>query len=218
MIVQGALTSGAPCIGEMMQSNNLSLHLPPEILRQFLQLFGQGVGIKTTTGITLEQLLCGPLGFSKDYVDNRVQTVFVNGRAVDQVDRVFIHDDTVIALSAAMPGLAGATLRKGGHLAGMRHEISQRVEASCDEQHEGMVTLKLFNIVAREMGPQVLQKGVWVTSKAWRGLLKTLTLDQLSAETRLVWNGKQINADQFREFAWPDEWISLTITASGAGI
>ena len=50
MIVQGALAAGAPCIREMMQSHKLSLRLSPEVLRQFLQLFGQGVGIKSGTG------------------------------------------------------------------------------------------------------------------------------------------------------------------------
>lgn len=197
-----------------MQPNSLSLHLPPEALKQFLQLFGQGVGIKATTGISLEQLLCGPLGFSRDYVDNRIQTVFFNGRAVDKVDRVSIHDGAVIALSAAMPGLAGATLRKGGHLAGMRHEISQCDETSLCEQNEGMVTLKLFNLVAREMGPQVLEKGVWVTGEAWRGFLKTLSINQLPPECELLWNGKPLTTDQLLEFPWPAGWISLNITTS----
>ena len=123
----------------------------------------------------------------------------------------------MIALSAAMPGLAGATLRKGGHFAGMRREISQCDEASCEEQHEGMVTLKLFNLVAREMGPQVLEKGVWVTGEAWRGLLNTLKLDQLPAASHLVWNGTQLKPDQIGEIAWPDAWIALTITSSGPG-
>lgn len=198
-----------------MQTNSLALHLPPEAIKPFLQLFGQGVGIRATTGISLGQLLCGPLGFRRDYVDEHVQTVFVNGRAVDQVDRVFIHDGAVIALSAAMPGLAGATLRKGGHLAGMRREISQCDEASCQQQHEGMVTLKLFNLVAREMGRQVLDQGVWIRGDAWRGFLSGAAIHRLPAESDLIWNGQHLAPDRLLDIPWPDDWIDLRITSLG---
>jgi hypothetical protein len=65
-----------------------------------------------------------------------------------------------------MPGLAGATLRRGGHLAPMRAAISQnRTRSAAQGRQEGVVVLKLFNLVAKEIGPQILSAGFRLKGK-----------------------------------------------------
>ncbi len=159
---------------------------------------GQGVGIRTATGISLKVLLCDHLGVDPNYLEDRIQTILVNGRAVDHVDQVNISDGDVIALSAAMPGLVGTTLRKGGHLAPMRTEISQQ-RVTSDTIHgpgEGIITLKLFNMVAKEIGTKVLSRGIWLKGKV------------LAA----VW--PQISGNQPQPIhAEPDEWAQLQISS-----
>jgi len=126
-------------------------------------LLGGGIGISIPEGVTLKKLLCEQLKIPSDYLENRIQTILVNSRAVDDVDQVYLADGDVIALSAAMPGLAGATLRRGGHLAPMRAAISQKGSAPAEDKSQpGIVVLKLFNLVAKELGPRILSGEIWL--------------------------------------------------------
>jgi hypothetical protein len=129
-------------------------------------VLGIGIGIPTPAGISLKNFLCDQLMIPADYLEDRIQTILMNGRAVDDMDQVHLRDGDVVALSAAMPGLVGATLRRGGHLAPMRAAISQnRTESVSDGQQRGIVVLKLFNLVAKEIGPQILSAEFWLKSK-----------------------------------------------------
>ena len=90
----------------------------------FLPLLEKGAGIEVVVGGTLRQLLVDQLGIEPAYIDDEIQTIFLNAKAIDDVDQTVIRDGDVLALSGAMPGLAGATLRKGGKYAALRKEIS----------------------------------------------------------------------------------------------
>jgi hypothetical protein len=128
----------------------------------FYSLLEKGVVLTTRTGCTLRDFLCGQLGLSDDYLDQRVQTLFLDARPVDDVDRAVVRDGAILALSAAMPGLLGATMRKGGRYAAFRKDISQHDDECGICETSGRVTLKLFNMVAKEVGGGLLEGGVEV--------------------------------------------------------
>jgi hypothetical protein len=128
----------------------------------FLPLLEKGVFLPVRTGCSVRDFFCGQLGLDEDYLDQRIQTLFLNARPVDDVDTAMIGNDATLALSAAMPGLLGATMRKGGWYAAFRKDISQEKD-SCDlTEMDGRVKIKLFNMVAKEMGIDILAKGVGV--------------------------------------------------------
>jgi hypothetical protein len=106
--------------------------------------------------------MCRQIGLAEDYLENRVQTVFLNGHPVDDVNRATVGESATVALSAAMPGLAGAVLRKGGALATLRKNITYQNDASARETCEGKVIVKLFNMTTREVGPLLLARGIWM--------------------------------------------------------
>lgn len=56
----------------------------------------------------------GVLGLPHFYVEERIQTLLLNGLAVDDPDTAVLESGARLALSAAMPGVLGATLRRGG--------------------------------------------------------------------------------------------------------
>ena len=143
----------------------LNLTLKPDRMPLFSHLLGQGFIVETRTGISVRDLLCRQIGVSDPYLDRRVQTIFLNGKVVDDVDTAVIRNGDVLALSAAMPGLAGATLRRGGVYAGMRKEISHYNKASNDSPGNGSVTIKLFNFVALELGAIFLEQGIRINGK-----------------------------------------------------
>lgn len=169
----------------------MSLSFPPSSAGIKATLLGIGIGIPTTLGITLKQFLCDRLMIAPEYLEHRVQTILMNSRAVDNIDKVCIADGDVVALSAAMPGLVGATLRRGGHLAPMRAAISQACTVSnSDHGRKGIVVLKLFNLVAKEIGSQILTGEICIRARD----LKYLD-DQKMANNGIA------------SAAAPDEWV-----------
>ena len=121
--------------------------------------------VKVQLGSNIKLLLCQQLGLSPKYIEKRIQTIFLNGKPVDDVDSATVKRGSILALSASLPGLAGATLRKGGYYAPMRSQISFGEPAPREPPKEGVIVLKLFNLVLRELGPNFLKKGVWVSGE-----------------------------------------------------
>ncbi|MFH1980719.1 MAG: hypothetical protein ABIL58_02630 [Pseudomonadota bacterium] len=133
------------------------------LLRQLRLLFSGGVGIEVVAGCTVREMLCGQLGIAPDYVEGRLQTVFLNGKPVDDIDAARAGAGDMLALSAAMPGLVGATMRRGGRYAVFRQGITYTGEADCPLDPEPIcLTLKLFNLIAAELAPVLLKRGVWI--------------------------------------------------------
>ncbi|MFZ0131553.1 MAG: hypothetical protein WAK95_03350 [Desulfobacterales bacterium] len=139
------------------------LQLDPAVVPPcFTPLFSQGVRIGACLECSVKELVCGQLGVPEDYLENRVQTIFLNGHPVDDAAGAIVGEGATIALSAAMPGLAGAVLRKGGVLATLRRDITYRTQGSAHETCRGRVTLKLFNMTSREIGPLLLAFGILI--------------------------------------------------------
>jgi len=113
----------------------------------------------------MRELLHRQLGLSADYIEQRFQTIFLDGKAVDNIDIAVVKQGSTLALSAAMPGLAGATLRRGGFFAAMRSQITHNKIAKNEIVKDGTIVLKLFNLVAREIGPMFLSQGLWISGK-----------------------------------------------------
>lgn len=128
----------------------------------FFMFFGYGIKLSAQTGRTLRDVLCRQFGMDADYVDNQVQTLFLNAKAVDDVDAVRVENGATIALSAAMPGLAGAVFRKGGVLSAMRSKPPADSGGRDGKESTGCVILKLFNRVAADLGPMFLSRGIRV--------------------------------------------------------
>ncbi|MEJ2655703.1 MAG: hypothetical protein P8012_00700 [Desulfobacterales bacterium] len=144
---------------------NLNLTMEPDRASLFSHLLGQGFIVIARTGVSIRDLLCRQIGVSDDYLDQRIQTIFLDGKVIDDVETAVIGNGTVLALSAAMPGLAGATLRRGGAYAAMRKQISYSNDILNDSDSNGSVMIKLFNLVALELGPLFLEQGIRIDGK-----------------------------------------------------
>ncbi|MDF1591506.1 MAG: hypothetical protein P1P89_08345 [Desulfobacterales bacterium] len=140
--------------------NNLSLTVSAELLPKFFQLLEQGFLVETSVGCSLRDFICGGLGLDGQYLADRVQTIFLDHNPVDDIDTALIQENSTVALSAAMPGLAGATLRKGGRFAAMRNQITCRTGTACESDQRTKVTVKFFNVIAKDLGGNLLNKGI----------------------------------------------------------
>ena len=135
---------------------------PDDTLPAFRTVFQQGVGVTIKTGTSLEELLCCQWQIDRDYVMNRISTLFLDGKPVDDLPAAVVHDGATLALSGAMPGLIGATMRRGGVLASFRSGITYCPEGETQNRGDGRITLKLFNLLIDELGPGFLARGVWI--------------------------------------------------------
>ena len=192
---------------------HIRLDVEAPLTFRFLKLIEHGFKLKVKTGLTIRELLCGQLGVSGDYFDNRIQTIFLDGKAVDDVDAAWINEDSRLALSAAMPGLVGATFRKGGRYASLRSSISYSKTKTPGVRSEGKITLKLFNMVAKELGPVFLRKGVIIEGNTFQNFVLDNLEDLTAACSSIHLNDTKIGVAQLKELKWADREVFLQVTS-----
>ena len=149
----------------IQHATTLCLTAENDRIPAFSPVLAKGFVVKIQVGCTVRELVCDQFGLSVDYLENRIQTIFLDGKAVDNVNTAVVRQDSTLALSAAMPGLAGATLRRGGFFAAMRSQITHNKIEKNEIAKDGTIILKLFNLVAGEIGPMFLSQGIWIAGK-----------------------------------------------------
>ncbi|MBU1180753.1 MAG: hypothetical protein KKF00_01005 [Proteobacteria bacterium] len=184
---------------------SLLLSFEPGRIFIFFQLLENGFIIKDKVGCSVKEFLCNRMFIEQDYLDNRIQTIFLNGKPVDDVNSAIVKDGSSISLSAAMPGLAGATMRRGGTLASMRSGISHVPAETSEDSFEGKVTIKFFNLISKELGPEFLNRGIIIEGKTLSGFIganrKIIEAGLFSAES----GGVKIETEKLFDIKWEDK-------------
>lgn len=147
----------------------------------FYPLFQSGLKIPISkTGCSLKNLLCHELLIPEKYVQERITTIFCDNHPVDNMEQTFINHGSRLALSAAMPGLVGATMRRGGYYALLRAGISQISQNQQIEAEQGVITVKLFNLLLPELAPTFLARGIFLECENRKEVFEKLNIKHLS--------------------------------------
>jgi hypothetical protein len=141
------------------------------LLRGALQ---RGVAVPAIVPCLVSCFLVDQLGIDPAYVERRISTIFLDGQVVDAPDAATLRDGSVLALSAALPGLVGATLRKGGFYAAMRSDITHAADVPAAAAAPGVVRVKLFNLLIDELAGTVLRHGILLAHEECVSLLDAL--------------------------------------------
>lgn len=141
----------------------LILVLPEEAVVGFASLLQHGILFAVDRPVAILPFLLTLPGFTPEYIEKTVQTIFINGVAADSLDRSLTAGST-LALSAAMPGLAGAIFRRQGLHGSLRSQPVAKVESN--PSAIGYITLKLFNSIAADRVRDLLTQGILVSGKA----------------------------------------------------
>lgn len=173
----------------------VAMALKREGLSPFLPLLQSGVRVICRPGVTLEELLVGQWGIEAEYVSRRITTLFLNSRAVDSVAASVVQGGATVALSGAMPGLVGATMRAGGFYAAMRGAMTYRDDGVNLGSDVAWVKVKLFNLLLSELGPGFLSRGIILTGAELAALITSgeLPPEVFSALPSL--NGRTLSTD-----------------------
>jgi len=171
------------------------------LVSHFFLLLQQGVTIRSRTGCSVAAFLTEELGAGIETI-KRIQSVILDGSPVDDLESAVIKDGSVLALSAAMPGLVGATLRRGGTYSSFRSAITyHETEKEC-VKGEGLVQIKVFNLLMAELGPVLLQRGVVISSEDFILFATGQSQDFWQGCRRITLDGKPLVTGELPDSAW----------------
>jgi len=176
-------------------------------------LLAPSFSVRVRVGIDLKTFVCQELGVHAAYFDERIQTIFLDSKPVDDVTTSLVHDGSVLALSAAMPGLVGATFRKDGQYSWMRRSISHTGDDKRDQATDGWVTVKLFNMVLKELGSGFLEQGIWINGERVQDFIKKQPQAFRQHVQALPLDGTPMSPDEFLNQVLADTSVFLKVSS-----
>jgi hypothetical protein len=185
-------------------------------LPSFSLLLQSGFVVRVEVCGSVRAFLLNDLGLTHEFVDQVIQSVFLDGKPVDDLDSAHIKDGCTLALSAAMPGLVGATMRRGGYYASLRSGISYSSDDRCEDVCCGDVTVKLFNVVAAELGPGLLERGIEVQSRYVAEFIKSRPAEFWANCRSVVVDGREITTGELAEATWGAPLVRLSVEAAAS--
>ena len=183
--------------------NEVRLTVRARQVPSFFPLLQRGFTQKIQAGCSVRSLLSGQFGLSPEYIENRIQTLFLDGKPIDDIDQATVRDGSSLALSSAMPGVLGATLRRGGYYSRMRSQITHVESAAPPRWTDGRIVVKLFNLTIRELGPLFLARGIWVDAESLKDFFRSRPNDWWDGCVEAEVDGRNIGITEMpnRDFA-----------------
>ena len=89
-MVKSDQSSSAQMSGDI-PAVTLSLVVKDKMVPIFFQLLGHGFNLDVQTGCSVKDLLCQQFGIPEDYLDERIKTIFLNAKVVDDISLSLIH-------------------------------------------------------------------------------------------------------------------------------
>jgi len=167
----------------------------------FFLLLQQGVTIRSRIGCSVASFLREEIEADVDTIE-KIQSVFLDGKPVDDLESAVIKDGSVLALSAAMPGLVGATLRRGGAYSSFRSAITYHETGYECVRGDGLVQIRIFNLIMAELGPGLLQKGVIIRSEDFIRFAAEQSQEFWRGCRRINLDGEPLDALELRDPTW----------------
>ena len=189
---------------QLQKAATLSLELAEEQIASLFLLLQNGFFIKASVGCTIKDFFIKQLGLSPDYVQARIQGIFLDGKPADDIETAIIRDGARLTLSGTMPGLVGIALRRGP-LAVFRQSITHQETGDYSYTGKGIIQLKLLNLLMKEMGPELYRKGIYINSSELAGFLGNLSTGFWQECKTISLNGEKVSANLFQDGLWLPE-------------
>ncbi len=167
----------------------------------FFPLLQLGVMVRSHVGCSVMMFLSEEMEISRETIE-KIQSIFLDGSPVDDLESAMVKDGSVLALSAAMPGLVGATLRRGGAYSSFRGGITYHETGEHCASGEGLVRIKLFNLLMAELGPGLLKRGIFIESSVLKDFLREQPEDFWQGCRRITLDGKPLVSRELSDSVW----------------
>jgi hypothetical protein len=205
-----------PILAEIPPDEELvtfTLEPAKEQISRLCTLMHNGCYVKVECGKTMRNLLCEQFQIPFDYVRKDIKVIFLEYSPVDDIETAIIKDGATLALSAAMPGLVGAAMRRDGDLNWMRGSITYHEGETEHQQGQGLIQIKLFNRVMADLGESFLRRGVYVKSKYLSEFLTRFTPEFWKEFGTISKNQDTITNVELSNFVTDhNQWVKVLIT------
>ena len=195
------------------EMRQISFTVTADVLSRFTTLLQSGIYLEAPQGTSISGLLTTLPEFTEEYARQRIQTIFLNGLPADHLHQELFGTEAVLALSAAMPGLAGAIFRKGGVHASLRTETAGELSETNTNDQPIRVRLKLFNMIAVERGVPILNNGCVIMASSL-GKFLAYRPPLLAAISKSTMNGEELAPPTLASQLQSEELITLSIRNS----
>jgi hypothetical protein len=179
-------------------ATRLALEMKAGLLGEFSLFLQRGFTVTAHVGCTIDRLLGRQWQCSPEYVAERITTIFMDNRPVDDITTATVRDGSIIALSGAMPGLVGATMRRGGYYAALREGITHHETAADSSDRIGTVRVKLFNLLIPELGPDFLRRGIVLTTSELKDFITGREASFWQGCSSAMLNGSPVGVELLR--------------------
>jgi hypothetical protein len=184
-----------------------------EQISRLCTLMHNGCYVKVECGKTIRNLLCEQFQIPFEYVKKDIKVIFLEFSPVDNLETAIIKDGATLALSAAMPGLVGAAMRRDGDLTWLRSSITYQEGESDHQVGQGLIQIKLFNRVMADLGESFLRRGVYLKSKYLSEFLTRFTPEFWKEFGTISKNQDTITNQELSDFVTDhNQWIKVIIT------
>ncbi|MGA7827517.1 MAG: hypothetical protein WCA04_07660 [Geobacteraceae bacterium] len=209
-------SSKNPLLVDLPPDENLvTITLKPttEQISRICTLMHNRCYVKVECGKTLSDLLYNQFQIPFEYVTKDIKVIFLESSPVDNLETAIIKDGATLALSAAMPGLVGAAMRRDGELNWMRSGISYQEGKTEQREEPGLIKIKLFNKVMADLGESFLRRGIYLQSIYLSEFLPRFTPEFWNEGITIKKNGDTISSQQLIDFVHGhNQWLKLVIT------
>lgn len=149
----------------------IKLFTHKDIAPYFFSMFQEGVLIKTELGLNVRTTIKNVFHITDEFIEKKISTILLDGKVVDDIDLAAVKEGAILALSGAMPGLVGATLRTHSAYESFREAITYVEKESPLPVRTGIFTVKLFNILLVELACRALNYGIILPALRLKKLL-----------------------------------------------
>jgi hypothetical protein len=205
-----------PILAEIPPDEELvtfTLEPAKEQISRLCTLMHNGCYVKVECGKTMRDLLCEQFQIPLEYVTKDIKVIFLEFSPVDNIETAIIKDGATLALSAAMPGLVGAAMRRDGDLNWLRGSITYHEGESDQQVGQGLIQIKLFNKVMADLGESFLRRGVYVKSKYLSEFLTRFTPEFWKEFGTISKNQDTISNVELSNFVTDhNQWVKVLIT------
>jgi len=192
----------------------LRLTVRPLSLSCFFPLLSRGVTVHAQVGCSIHNLLHDQLNIDEQLLETHVQTVFLDGKAVDNLHQSIIEDGCTLSLSGALPGLVGAAFRKSGFYASLREAVSFHGMEKGQGPRPGSLTVKLFNLTGPAIGPFFLKYGIEVAGSDLEAVFQTCAEPLFESLRRVEINGRTSALEALRALDLKSRTVRLLVKPS----
>jgi len=187
--------------------DSVSLHLTwkaPQ-LPVFYQLLSRGVMLGVQPGASLISVLRDGLGITSEHLAKRIGAVFVDGKTVLDIGAQKVAEGATLAISGVLtePFLRFAFIGDAGS-PGQKDDTTREENESTDSDQQAFFQLKIFNTLAAELGPGLLESGIWVEPEVLEDFLSSRSTGFWAGFRKAQVDHQEVDASYLQQTRWSD--------------